>query len=182
MKKIILILFICILSANLNAQEKKNFVQKLVDKGFMMSATIDGGGKFLSLKGKGFTSLELTTAFGYNFNKYLNARIPIRSETALFEEDGVRDWAQTGTLGLGIGIIPFRFEEDNEKGLIELYIAAGSTLAHKYEWQYTYYDFGINFANGKIVKYQVGFGLRYYDARKSDNRMTIYASLGLRLN
>jgi hypothetical protein len=182
MKKIILILCICTLSVNLNAQEKKNFVQKMVDKGFMCSGELIVGGSFLNLKGKGFTSISPTVSFGYNFNKFLNARIPFGSEIALFEKDGERDWASNGTIGLCVGIIPFRFTEDSDNGLIELQLAAGSTTRHKYDWQYTYYDCGVNLADGKTKKLQTRFGLRYYDARKSDNRMCLYVSLGFRLN
>ena len=178
MKKIILILCICATCIGVKAQEKKNFRQKLLS-----TADLRVGG--LDLKGKGFAALDLTVSWGYNFNKYINARIPVGLETALFKEGGVRDWAYNGTLGLGLGIIPFRFEDDDEKYLLELCIAAGSTYRHEYDWQYTYYDFGVYLADGKICsnrKGQVGFGIRYYDARKSANRMTFYVSFGYRIN
>ena len=179
MKKIVLILCICATCISVKAQEKKNFVQKLIDKGFMSSTDIRVG------NGEGFTALDITVPFGYNFNKYINARIPVGSETVLFEEEGVRDWAHNGTIGLGLGIIPFRFEDDGDNGFIELYIATGTTYKHKYDWQYTYYDFGLSFANGKVGssrRSQIGFGVRYYDARKSENRITAYISFGIRLN
>jgi hypothetical protein len=181
MKKIIF-LTLCFFTVNLFAQEKKNFVQKLVDKGFMSTWELRAGGSFLNLKGKGFTSIELVPSFGYNFTEFLNARIPVGSEIALFEKDGERDWAGNGTVGLCIGIVPFRFTEDGDNGLIELQLEAGSTTTHKYDWQYTYYDCGINFAVGKTTRFQTRFGLRYYDARKSDNRMCLYAAIGLRIN
>ncbi|MDR2651630.1 MAG: hypothetical protein LBC68_04880 [Prevotellaceae bacterium] len=181
MKKIIFLIF-CFSTISVFAQEKKNFAQKLVDKGFMWSGELSAGGSFLNLKGKGFSSHDVTVSFGYNFTKFLNARIPFGGETALFEKDGERDWAANGTIGLCVGIVPFRFTEDGDNGLIELQLAVGSTTTHKYDWQYTYYDCGINIANGKTAKLQTRFGLRYYDARKSDNRMCLYAALGMRIN
>ena len=146
----------------------------------MLSIEEKAGGDFLNLKGKGFTASYLRYTFGYNFNKYLTAHIPCEGEIALFKKNGVRDWAQNSTIGLGLGIIPCRFEK--VKGLLELYLAAGSTCEHKYDWRYTYYDLGFNLAFGKFVKMQAGFGIRYYDARKSANRMAGYASLGCRFN
>ena len=182
MKKIVLILCICATCISVKAQEKKNFMQKLADKGFMFSSEVRTGGNFLNLKGKDFTVFDFIHSFGYNFNKYFTIRVPVDGEIALFEKDGVRDWARNGTIGLSLGVIPIRFEKDGSKDLVELYIAAGSTYAHKYDWQYTYYDFGINFADGKVSKFQSGIGIRYYTARKSDNRMTVYVSLGYRFN
>ncbi|MDR1199224.1 MAG: hypothetical protein LBK94_09495 [Prevotellaceae bacterium] len=182
MKKKVFFLLIILSAVNLNAQEKKNFVQKLVDKGVMWSGELSARGSFLNLKGKGFTSMDFTVSFGYNFTKFLNAGIPFGGETALFEKDGERDWASNGTIGLCVGIVPFRFTEDGDNGLIELQLAAGSTTWHKYDWQYTYYDCRINLAYGKTAKLQGGFGFRYYDARKSDNRMCLYVSLGYRIN
>lgn len=182
MKRILLSLLICVCCINASAQEKKSFVQKLIDKGFMGTLEVGVGGKFLNLKGKDVTFFDFSPSLGYNINKYINVRIPFGGEFALFDRDGERDWAQNSTVGLGIGIVPFRYNEDNAQGLIELYLAAGTTTQHKYEWQYTFYDFKINLAHGKINKLQVGLGLRYYDARRMDNRMTGYISLGCRVN
>ncbi|MDR2065001.1 MAG: hypothetical protein LBP85_04760 [Prevotellaceae bacterium] len=173
---IIAVLFFCI-GTNVFAQEKSNFLTKLLDKGFLMTMDFRMGTNPSFKKTKTFRTSDWIFGVGYNFNKYLSARIPVGiKEEAMFEEDGVRDWKQSETLGLCLG-----FKIDPR---MELNVSAGSSISGDNDWKYTYYNAGINIqTNAKYCNGTLGFGFRFYDARKNiKNRNAVYLALGLRIS
>jgi hypothetical protein len=177
MKKSIFCLIICFFTVNVFAQEKSNFLTKLFDKGFLMTMDFRTGTNPSFKKTKTFRTSDWIAGIGYNFNKYLSARIPIGiTEEAMFEEDGVRDWKKTETLGLCLGF--------NVDARMELNVSAGSSISGDKDWKYTYYDAGINVhTNGKYCNGALCFGFRFYDTHKNiKNRNAVYISLGLRLS
>ncbi|MDR1983970.1 MAG: hypothetical protein LBQ28_04005 [Prevotellaceae bacterium] len=182
MRKITLVLVICLFTANLFAQEKQeesNFLTKLFDNGFLMSMEFRTGSNPTFKKAKSFQNSDWITSFGYNFNKTLSAYIPIGMETALFEQDGERDWKESETLGLGLSFKIFKREDG--AGFAALNVSAGRAISGDKDWKYTYYDVGFNMSAGiKYLKGMLGFGFRFYDAHKNvKNRNAIYLSLGL---
>jgi hypothetical protein len=153
-------------------------------KGFMGMFEYSGNETNLTnLKGKDFKSHNIIISAGYNFNKYISARIPLATEIALFEKDDIRDHAVNTTLGLCVGFNIINTAED----LLEINVSTGNTLFGKYDWKYMYYDCSINWGNAfkayPKFKYNIGLGLRYYNAHRDiENRMVLYAKLGFRIN
>jgi hypothetical protein len=176
MKKYVFYLLLIFLSINTFAQT--------ATKGFMGTFEYSGNGpNFTNLKGKDFQSSNIIISAGYNFNKYISARIPLATEIALLEKDDIRDHAVNSILGLCAGFNIINTAED----LLEINVSAGNTLFGKYDWKYMYYDCGINWGNAFKVypkfKWNIGLGLRYYNAhRDMENRMVLYGKFGFRIN
>ncbi|MCL2133921.1 MAG: hypothetical protein FWH39_06235 [Bacteroidales bacterium] len=154
-------------------------------KGSMWAFEIRGNGlDFTNLKGKDLQATNIILSIGYNFNKYLSTRILTSQDIALFGEDEVRDYATSLTLGLCAGFNAINTAEN----LLEVHASAGSTLGGKYDWQYMYYDCGINWGTPIIkscpkIRWNLGLGIRYYNAHGNiDDRMVLYAMLGIRIN
>ncbi|MDR1984115.1 MAG: hypothetical protein LBQ28_04760 [Prevotellaceae bacterium] len=174
MKKTVFYLLICLFTTNTFAQTEKPIK-------FMGTFEYRGSaGGFTNLKGKDFKSYDWVVSVGYNFNKYLSARIPMGIEVALLEKDDVRDHAVNSTLGLCVGFNAINTSED----LVEINVSSGNTVGGKYDWKYMYHDFGVNWASGKTkIRWNIGLGLRYYNAhRDMENRMILYGTLGFRMN
>jgi hypothetical protein len=170
MKKIIFCLLACFFATNSFAQ---------ITKGFVVGIDHRSCFKPSFKTSREFMSLDYVSTFGYKFNKYLSVNIPIGAETALFERDGIKTWINNGTLGLGLG---FAFTSEDGAESLEIKASAGSTLNGDDNWKYAYYDAGFNVVIGKDIQAILGFGVRYYDARRDKNRTTMYGSLGLRVN
>ncbi|MDR3286730.1 MAG: hypothetical protein LBT27_04745 [Prevotellaceae bacterium] len=171
MRKNLICLLMCLFAINTFAQPEKGFTVG-IDYRWCVKPTLK--------KSSDFMSSDFVSTFGYQFNKYLSVRVPVSREIALFDKDGLKTWVSNQVLGLGMGVNVFVREDG--AGFFELNASAGSTLDGDDTWKYAYYDAGFNIVLGQTIKANLGFGARYYDARRGKNRLTMYGILGLQVN
>ncbi len=125
-------------------------------------------------------SNELALSFGYRFSRTFALRTRAEISIGLFEVEGDKDYARSGTLGLEAG---YNIIEKADSAL-ELGYALGNTLGMGY-WAYMYQDFGIKYYLGSPKsKVYIGTGLRYYSTQNSNfgNITNGYISLGFTVN
>lgn len=127
-----------------------------------------------------FKGYEYYVSPGYRFSSNFSTWVQAEVAIAHFKVDGVKNFEENGTLGIGAG---YNFLNSNE-GTLELSVTAGNTLGGS-DWKYLYIDGGLKWAIGKEkTRMYFGFGIRYYNSHNEryENYFNTYATIGFKIN
>jgi hypothetical protein len=140
-----------------------------------------------------FNAMGIAIAPGWNFNRSLYVRLPIDATYGLWgRKSGVRHWDEDMTIGpmIGYNII----KSDSKWGILDVNASAGRSIIWNSDWNYMYYDMGVNWDVHAFDDYRVneddisrtllGIGVRYYDSynNRFGNGWNFYIKLGIRFN
>lgn len=150
-----------------------SFSQDSVYRGWEGFIGTSAGGGDLNLTKGHYSTVFISAAPGYRFNKHWALRLVGEAQIGMMNSDFYRS---QGTLGLNAG---YRI-----KPTVELNVSVGSTLWNEHKWNFVYYDLNARwFLSSRLPQLFIGIGARYQQMYNNHYRdqLPIYASFGVEL-